>query len=243
MDIGDLRDLEFADAGDPVRSYLICSVPRSGSNLLCELLSDTGVAGAPTELLHPGNMRMLKRRWGVETMDEYLAQLLARKTGPNGVFGLKAQWAQYARALGDSDPRHVLPGLRLIHSKRRDHLRQAVSWVRAQQTLRFRSNSRVYAERTATFDTERITRVLKRIARLEEHWADLFDRLEITAHTVVYEDFVADRTGTLRDVLEFIGVEPPAGFQLGTPILERQADALSEQWVERYIAETGHGRV
>jgi trehalose 2-sulfotransferase len=33
----------------PDRSYLICATPRSGSTLLCDLLSQTGVAGRPEE--------------------------------------------------------------------------------------------------------------------------------------------------------------------------------------------------
>lgn len=30
-------------------SYAVCALPRSGSSLLCELLFDTGLAGAPAE--------------------------------------------------------------------------------------------------------------------------------------------------------------------------------------------------
>jgi trehalose 2-sulfotransferase len=33
----------------PDRSYLICSTPRTGSSLLCDALTDTGVAGRPEE--------------------------------------------------------------------------------------------------------------------------------------------------------------------------------------------------
>ena len=33
-------------------SYLICTSPRSGSTLLCRMLSDTGVAGAPNSFFH-----------------------------------------------------------------------------------------------------------------------------------------------------------------------------------------------
>jgi LPS sulfotransferase NodH len=42
----------------PVRSYLVCATPRSGSTLLCDLLDQTGVAGHPEEyfeaLMHSG---------------------------------------------------------------------------------------------------------------------------------------------------------------------------------------------
>src|SRR4051794_11021098 len=33
----------------PLLGYLVCATPRSGSTLLCELLTSTGVAGRPAE--------------------------------------------------------------------------------------------------------------------------------------------------------------------------------------------------
>ena len=233
---------EFDDPGEPRISYLVCSIPRSGSNLLCDLLSATGVAGAPTELFHPDYMRMLKQRWDVEveTPEQYVGQLLARKTSPNGVFGAKAHWGQYQPFFEDTDPRHALPNMQAIFVTRRDQLRQAVSWVRALQTLRWQSIQSERPERPAEFDPEHITRKLRRIGREEDAWEALFDRYGIEPHRVVYEDLVADQSRVVRGVLEFIGVEPPADLQGATPRLERQADALSEQWVERYLAETPH---
>jgi LPS sulfotransferase NodH len=236
----DAAYFEFADAGEPRISYLVCSIPRSGSNLLCELLFGSGVAGVPTELFHPHYMRVLKRRWGIETAEEYMRELLVRKTGPNGVFGAKAHWGQYHPLFGTTDPREVLPDLRVISMTRRDHLRQAVSWVRALQTLSWQSSHNERQERPLEFDPEHITRKLGRIGREEEAWRALFDRYGIEAHEIVYEELVSDQNGTLREALEFIGVEPPARPQVEQPRLERQADALSEQWVERYIAETTH---
>ncbi len=231
---------EFDDAGEPRTSYLVCSIPRSGSSLLCELLSATGVAGAPAELFHPDYMRMLRQRWGVAaaTAPEYVRELLARKTGPNGVFGAKAHWAQYQGFFEDADPRRLLPGLQAILIGRRDHLRQAVSWVRALQTLRWESVQSERPERAAEFDAEQITRKLTRIGREEAAWSALFDRHGIVPHRVSYEDLVADQDQAVHDVLEFIGVEPPAGLRTAPPKLGRQADTLSEQWVERYLAET-----
>ncbi len=232
-------DFEFENAGEPRISYLICSVPRCGSNLLCDILFGTGVAGAPTELFHPDFMRTLKRRWKAETFEEYVGQLLARKTGPNGVFGVKAHLGQYEPAFGDADPRTVLPNLRVISMRRRDRLRQAVSWVRALQSARWLSLDQDGSQEAPEFDSEHITRKLHRIGREEDAWRALLDRYGIEPHAIEYEDLVADRDGTLREALAFIGVEPPADLYIAQPTLERQADALSEQWVQRYQAETG----
>jgi LPS sulfotransferase NodH len=239
MDSDAAAYFEFDDPAEPRISYLVCSIPRSGSNLLGELLFASGVAGVPTELFHPHYMRVLKRHWGIETTEEYVRELLARKTGPNGVFGAKAHWGQYHPLFGNADPRALLPNLRVISIARRDHLRQAVSWVRALQTFSWRSDH-TRPERPLEFDPEHITRKLGRIGREEDAWRALFDRYGIEPHEIVYEDLVADRDRTIREALAFIGVEPPADFQVEQPTLERQADALSEQWVERYIAETAH---
>jgi LPS sulfotransferase NodH len=227
---------QFEQPGETRVSYLICSMPRSGSSLLCELLTATGVAGAPTEVFHPDYMALLKHQWQVETLDDYLTELLARKTGPNGVFGAKAHWGQYHPAFEEADPRSIFPNVHVIAITRRDHLRQAVSWVRALQTMRWQSGRAERPQRNAEFDGEHITRKLGRIEREEDAWRGLFARHDIAPHPVVYENLVADQDATVRGVLEFIGVEPPGDLRT-EPAIQRQADALSEEWVERYRAE------
>jgi LPS sulfotransferase NodH len=219
-------------------SYLVCSVPRSGSSLLCELLTGTGIAGAPAEFLHPDKRAALSARWGVETLDEYVRELLARKTSPNGVFGIKAHWGQYQPALGETDPREVFPNARVVLITRRDRLRQAVSWVRALQTNKWVDRDRPRVERPAAFDYEHITRKLRRIDREERFWESLCERYGITPHRVVYEELIADREQVVRSVLEAVGVELRAELRLPAPVLGPQADELSDEWVERYQAET-----
>ena len=48
----------------PTRSYLICATPRSGSTLLCEALTNTGVAGNPKEYFESLKVSGLPRRPG-----------------------------------------------------------------------------------------------------------------------------------------------------------------------------------
>jgi LPS sulfotransferase NodH len=228
---------EFART-EPRVSYMVCSIPRSGSSLLCELLGATGLAGAPAEFFHPDKMRALRRRWETQTVDDYLRELLARKTSPNGVFGTKAHWGQYNPLFGEADPREVLPDPRLVFITRRDRLRQAVSWVRALQTLEWATQDGPRVKREAVFDPEHIGRKLRRIDREEAFWEGLFERHGLTPHRVVYEEFVEAQEPTVREVLEMVGVDAPADLQLPPPVLDRQADELSDEWVERYRAET-----
>jgi LPS sulfotransferase NodH len=224
---------------EPRASYMVCSIPRSGSSLLCELMGGTGLAGAPAEYFHPDKMRLLRRRWGVDTRDDYLRRLLTVKTTPNGVFGVKAHWGQYQPLFGDADPREVLPDPQLVFITRRDRLRQAVSWVRALQTLQWADRDSPRGQRTPVFDADHITRKLRRIDREEAAWEQLAERHGLAPRRVVYEDFVEAQEQTVRDLLGALGVEAPADLRLPPPTLGRQADALSDQWVERYRAEAG----
>jgi LPS sulfotransferase NodH len=107
-------------------SYLICTTPRSGSTLLCELLTATGVAGRPDEYfqqLRTTGMPMTPRDYlaGVApdiipvedregeleqhelfdprrfaSFEEYMGWVVQRATTPNGVFGAKIMWPYMA---------------------------------------------------------------------------------------------------------------------------------------------------
>jgi LPS sulfotransferase NodH len=103
----------------PRCSYIIYATPRSGSTLLCEALTNTGLAGRPAEpfesLKETGQPRRpLEYFTGVEDAEldallggsegpppthpvhndyaEYLARVIEQAITPNGVFGTKIMW-------------------------------------------------------------------------------------------------------------------------------------------------------
>jgi trehalose 2-sulfotransferase len=87
----------------PSRGYLLCSVERTGSNLLVDALRSTGLAGRPAEYF---NVVEQKSAWMREilqdsTLVEGLPKVLAAGTSPNGVFGAKVHW-NHLRNLGMS---------------------------------------------------------------------------------------------------------------------------------------------
>jgi trehalose 2-sulfotransferase len=230
----DTLDQDLDSGAEAGLSYLICSTPRSGSYLLCELLWRTGAAGAPEEFFHPDFMPRLMRRWGVDSLDAYIAALLEHKTSPNGVFGAKIHWGQYSPVLGERDITTLFPNTRFIHISRSDRVRQAVSWVRAMQTLRWKSSEQ--DRREVAYDAEDIAAKLRRIEGDEERWRALFERYGIEPHEVVYEQ-LSERPGeVVRGVLDWAGIEAP-GAAPDEPGLRRQADSISEQWVQRFLDE------
>jgi trehalose 2-sulfotransferase len=227
-------DHVFEGAPPPEVSFAVCSIPRSGSSLLCDLLATTELAGAPMEYLDEDAIRAFGRIWGMDAFEDYLDALLARKTSPNGVFGLKLLYGQLrelaGRELGD-----VFPNPRFIYITRRDHLRQAVSFARATQTEQWASDHPAPSH-LPVFDPDQIQHMLEWIERDERLWEEYFELRSISPLRIVYEDFVAAVDGTVLRAMEHIGIELPAGFRLRPATISKQADELSEDWVRRFSA-------
>lgn len=220
-------------AAPPLRCYALCAVPRSGSNLLVRALAATGLAGLPAEVFNPAYEPYASRRH--LALERYARHLVRTRSTPNGVFGFKIFFYQLEEAWSGRDPRSIFPGLRFLSLRRRDHLRQAVSFARAIQTRRWESTHRAMAE--PRYDGAMIERRLRAIEREERGWDDVFARLAIEPLEIVYEDFVASYEATLHRVLRAVGIPLPAGFRAPPPPIARQADALNEAWAARYRRE------
>jgi LPS sulfotransferase NodH len=52
---------------EPVRSYVICCVQRTGSWLLAHTLADTGYAGRPSDYFDDAERENHAREWGLPT--------------------------------------------------------------------------------------------------------------------------------------------------------------------------------
>jgi LPS sulfotransferase NodH len=231
-------DHEYEGEVEATATYAVCALPRSGSSLLCELLFGTGRAGAPAEYFDAELIRQFSRRWQVSGFDEYLQALLARKTGPNGVFGFKAHFFQLAEAFPDATIDAALPGLRHVYITRRDRLRQAISWSRALQSKRWASDHEVEPELPVAFRREQIDNLIAGITERERRWEHFFDESGARPLRIAYEDLVASPEDTVFAALRHIGVEDEQ-LSIGTPTLRRQADDLTEEWVSEYLERDG----
>jgi trehalose 2-sulfotransferase len=149
----------------PTRSYIIACTPRSGSHLLADGLTSTGLAGYPVERFPrfaPGSSFTAAQRdalvfdpppessYEPDRDSQYIARILQEGTSANGVFGVSIHWFQVSDAVRrlkaylktpEGGPHDVLsrsfPGLCYIWLKRRDKVAQAVSWYKAIQTGRY----------------------------------------------------------------------------------------------------------
>lgn len=169
-------------------------------------------------------------------------------TTPNGVFGTKIMWAYFrdfvrlARQSGRHHvkpcevPAAVFPNLgRFIWIRREDTVEQAVSLWKALQTWSWRQDGDADEQgRELRYSHAAVSHLKRRIDEHNTAWEDFFRGCGVTPVRVVYEDFVEDYEGTLRQLLAEIGVAVPDGLVVRAPTMRRQADALSAEWVARF---------
>ena len=203
-------DHEFADGAAASVTYAVCALPRSGSSLLCELLFNTGLAGAPAEFFDPAMMKRFRTSWGTQSFEDYLGALRARKTAPNGVFGFKAHFFQLEGAFPGRALEKAFPGLRYVHISRSDRLRQAISWARALQTHKWASDHEMQVQLPEVFRRRQIDNLIAGIDERERRWEAFFAAIGIEPLRVTYEQLVAAPEPTVGAVLGHIGVEAAA---------------------------------
>jgi trehalose 2-sulfotransferase len=235
----------------PRTTYLIFFTPRSGSYLLCEALTASGLAGFPAEYFGPGQADRLGESWGVTRQADYLHMLFRHRTSANGVFGAKVTWRHFrgfvarSRAIEQCTAlppalvaSTLLPNLRYVWLTRRDKLRQAISYSKAMQTGVWSVTGSPTADGSAPqYDRALITELLQRIREDEMRTQKYFSVNRIDPLVVVYEEFVSRYESTCGDILKYLGLQPPPELQLAGPTLTKQRDAQTEDWVRRYQQE------
>lgn len=254
---------------DADRAYLVASVQRSGSTLLAMALVATGELGVPLEYLNEvpdlrarlgvprltlrGHLGRARRRlvgnpgwresvrYEPAALVEYVERLRQIRTSPSGVFGVKVHHTQVEQ-LRDGcgvDTIELFAPRRVILIHRRDHLRQALSTVRALRSGRWVADQGGAAAEERAPTVAEVDEQVARIEADEAAWRD-----ELAAHDLddvlelAYEDLDQDYATVLGRVFAFLG-------QPGLPVpprqTRRQADALTERWVEVHQARTAVG--
>jgi len=219
----------------PLTCYLIASSPRSGSQLLVQLLTSTGLAGFPNEHFNPWHMGDAANFFPDNLLygTQHVQRLIEKYTTSNGVFGTKAHFLQVINFVGVDCLESLYPTpLKYISLYRRDCTRQGVSLARAVQTDSY--NSAMQPARDPRYNYYQIMQCIREIRIDAKGWETYFRQRGIAPLRIIYEDLVADQEGTLRRIFEFLEIEIPDNFQMPVPQLQRQADSLSDLWVEKF---------
>jgi LPS sulfotransferase NodH len=239
----------------PRRCYVVCTIPRSGSNLLTDGLRDTRRAGMPKQFFLPKAESGYAAELGIDPTADYAAYVRAivnTKITRNEVFGFKLMsWYldDFFARLREADGfgksiasdlellRSAFPRLRFVRIVRGHKLRQALSTARALQTGLWKVQKGKSILREPEFDPNLIEQSLHEAERQDKLWDDFFGRIGIKPFEVEYEKLCQDYERTIRAVLNFLNIKLPASARVGPPVTTRQADEISRLWEERFLAE------
>ena len=245
----------FHNLRHPRRCYVVCAIPRSGSNLLTDGLHATRQAGRPKQFFLEKFEADYGAKHGLDPAKDYAGYvrgIISAKTTPNEVFGFKLMsWylddflsrLRETRAFGDAETvdlkllQNAFPRLKFVHVFRRNKLRQALSTARALQTGLWKVQKGKTIQREPQFDAELIEQCLKEGQRQEKAWECFFQRIGVNPFRVEYEKLCQDYEGTIRAVLDFLRISLPRRTRIGPPVTVRQADDISRAWEERFVAE------
>jgi trehalose 2-sulfotransferase len=224
-----------AEPTTPTSSYLICSGQRSGTWLLSGLLDSTGVAGHPHEYFEAGTERANRERWGVDSLDAYLACVRSVGTTSNGVFAASVMWPNFSSLLdrlsASGQSLEAFPQRRFVFLWREDVVAQAVSWSRAAQTGYYHHWDSPAAK--PGFDPEQIDALVHEASANVQSWRGWFAEVGVEPLAIRFEDLVADKETTVRRVLSFLDLDLPDGVEIAERTVVASDDE-SRVWAEKY---------
>jgi LPS sulfotransferase NodH len=239
----------------PRRCYVVCTIPRSGSNLLTDGLHATRRAGRPKQFFLRASVphfAALHRLNSAADFGAYVRDITKATATSNEVFGFKLMsWylddfltrLRQTRAFGhpttsDIDLlRHAFLRLQFVHIIRRNKLRQALSKARAVQTNLWKVQQGKSVQGEPEFDANLIEQCLRESEQQEEIWERFFQRVCIEPFRVEYEKLCADYEGTIREVLNFLKISLPRRARICGPVTTKQSDEISRAWEERFLKE------
>ena len=186
---------------------------------------------------------------GVGDYRDHLRRALEWGTTENGVFGAKLMWGhredflRLARSLPElhgMPERELLdalfPNLTYVWVRRGDTVRQAVSLWKAIQTQSWRSGQDGGRAREPVYHFEAVHHLRRMLERNDTAWGRWFEERGLRPLELSYERIARDPAGAVSDVLEYAGIDVGDPPMPAAP-MQRQSDAVSDEWVARYFRE------
>lgn len=229
----------------PHTLVFVACAPRTGSSLLTWAMRSTGVLGLPDEYLRPGSEDGWAQHWKLGgapggTTPAYVDAMLRAASTPNGIAGVKVFASHLIQQM---DSVFAGPGAfeptrtRLVHLRRRDKVRAALSEWRAQRTGQWTLAPGAVA---IAPEGEPSSADITRFHEFHHAWDHIWlaaragraDVLEL-----VYEDVAMDVGVAVAEVAEFAGAGTVAHKPDALPL--RLARPGDDGLIARWVRETG----
>ncbi len=247
-----------------INSYIICTSPRSGSTLLCKLLSNAENAGFPDSHFHAPSLDKWLGYYGLrndafgtthDALRAVFRAALERGRGTCDIFGLRLQrhsfdyFMEQLSVLYPSLPSEksrisaAFGSTLFVHLTRENKLDQAISYVKAKQSGLWHMAAdgseleRLSEPKEPVYDATAIAAQLELFSQMDAEWEEWFDRERIEPLRVTYDQLAADPYATLVRVQRALGVDSAARAEV-TPPTAKLADMINQKWAERFRSET-----
>jgi LPS sulfotransferase NodH len=240
----------------------MAATPRSGTTLLCDLLSGTGIAGQPQSYYRREDVLDYARAWGVSSPDvigdeaferTYLEAVRRAGTAKTGIFGLRLMWSSvaelsarlsaiYTDRLEDAARFELAFGKPLyIHISRHDKVAQAISLLKAKQSgLWHRAADGTERERSApptplVYDSARLAGLVQELEADDAAWNSWFSRFGIEPLRLTYERLAAEPQAVLAQVLSGLALDVTIAASVDVRTA-KLADETTLEWTRRFRA-------
>lgn len=223
-------------AAEVRQSVLLASTFRSGSTYVAEVLRHNGLAGLSLEKFNAiwqcaGESDRVLRKAVSEIV----------QTSEAGLFASKIMWSHrndLAKCLrlerGDAAIlAESFPDARWLWVKRRDKVRQGISYWRARKSGRWHVFDDS-PEPEIEYDFDEIRESYAELLTHDVCWEDFFVQAGINPCIIEYERFCDNVPVQLRKVLQFTG--RPVGKDIATTVeLKKQRDGFTEEIYDRFM--------
>lgn len=230
------EDFDFPNfQGAPRLSYMVATMPRSGSTTFVQHLWRTGGLGAPMEYPAMLNRRALYDRLSSSSWPDYWEKIQRLRTSPNGVFGYKMfVWNLLDVGRRQPDLYRAFNWTKIVYLTRNDILGQAISHSRALRSEAWFSG---VPAKEIEYDGDHIALSYKSILKQRSFWEDVFRTTGATPVRVTYEDFLEDKDREVCRVASHLEVALAESTPIDIPLIDKQRDQTTNIWRSRFIEE------
>ena len=248
----------------PVRSYMICTAPRSGSTMLCGLLAAAKTAGDPDSHFHSPAFADWLDDYGLIQTDyashenavrAVFEAALQRGTAGSNVFGLRMQRGSFDYFMQQLE--YIVPGRMsgvdrietvfgptlFIHLSRPDRLGQAISRIRAEQSGLWHRNAdgteleRLSPPKKEHYDAAALRHHIAASEAMDAAWETWFEREAIDPLRITYDALAQQPNQILAEILTALDLDPAQAQTVEVPTA-KLADETSREWRARFMGQS-----
>jgi len=236
----------------PVRSsYIVCTTPRTGSNLLCFSLAKQGI-GLPIEYLNLlGNgstqefySEITQRDFetdvasnmpGPAMATEYIPRIMECRTTANGIFGMKVFAHHFTNLFGHTDLSQLTSLLKtppkIIHLVRENLIELTVSFIMAKDSQRWHSEMTSDQSKETVYNFEDFFETMKDLNEVQNKWNSILSTYpQDQVLRLTYKQLSTSYTDTMKRVNHFLGVKD---IEIPPPPIQRQMSDSKRMLIEQ----------